>query len=52
VLAALEQLGDAPELYAVTTRAPERIAIANRVQAWTLGARFALERRFDGRLSP
>ena len=52
VLAALDRLGDAPELYAVTAGVPERIPIANRVQAWTLGARFALERRWDGRISP
>lgn len=49
VLAAVDRLGDAPELYAVTPRGPERIAIANRVQAWTIGARFALERSWDGR---
>jgi glycogen debranching enzyme len=49
VLAALDQLGDAPELYAVTARGPERIAIANRVQAWTIGARYALEHCWDGR---
>ncbi len=52
VLAALERLGDAPELYAVPSGGPERIPIANRVQAWTVGARFALEQRWDGRLSP
>jgi glycogen debranching enzyme len=49
VLAALHQLGHAPELYAVTSRGPERVPIANRVQAWTIGARFALERSWDGR---
>jgi glycogen debranching enzyme len=52
VIAALDRLGDAPELYAVTADGPARIPIANRVQAWTLGARFALERSWDGRLSP
>lgn len=52
VLAALDRLGDAPELYAVTPRGPERVAIANRVQAWTVGARFALQQGWDGRLSP
>jgi glycogen debranching enzyme len=51
VLAALDRLGDAPELYAVTDDGPERIPIANRVQAWTIGARFALEQRYDGRPS-
>jgi glycogen debranching enzyme len=50
VLAALERLGQAPELYAVTARGPERIPIANQVQAWTLGARWALEHRWDGRI--
>ena len=49
VLTALERLGDAPELYAVSSHGPERIPIANRVQAWTVGARFALEQRWDGR---
>lgn len=49
VLAALDRLGDAPELYAVAPHGPERIAIANRVQAWTIGARFALARSWDGR---
>jgi glycogen debranching enzyme len=53
VLAALDRLGDAPELYAVTADGPEPIAIANRVQAWTIGARFALDHDWDGRtLSP
>lgn len=52
VLAALELLGDAPELYAVTASGPERIPIANRVQAWTAGARFALQQAWDGRISP
>ena len=51
-VAALDRLGDAPELYAVTANGPEPIAIANRVQAWTIGARFALEHRWDGRLTP
>ena len=50
VLAALERLGGAPELYAVTSAHPEPIPIANRVQAWTIGARFALEHGWDGRL--
>jgi len=52
VLAALERLGDAPELYAVTPGGPEPIPIANRVQAWTVGARFALEQRWDGLRRP
>jgi glycogen debranching enzyme len=49
VLEALDRLGGAPELYAVTSEGPERIPIANQVQAWTVGARFALERGWDGR---
>jgi glycogen debranching enzyme len=49
VLAALERLGRYPELYAVTDAGPERIAIANQVQAWTVGASFALGREWDGR---
>ena len=49
VLAALEQLGQAPELFAVGAGKPESIAIANRVQAWTVGARWALGYRWDGR---
>jgi glycogen debranching enzyme len=50
VLAALERLGRAPELYAVT-RAGELqpIAVANRVQAWTVGARWALTHGWTGR---
>ncbi|HVW16918.1 MAG TPA: hypothetical protein VHB30_01605, partial [Solirubrobacteraceae bacterium] len=50
VLAALAILGDAPECYAATPAGPVRPAIANRVQAWTVGARWALERRWDGRV--
>ena len=50
VLAALDRLGRAPELYAVTEDgALEPIAVANRVQAWTVGARWALEQGWDGR---
>jgi glycogen debranching enzyme len=52
VLAAVAQLGDAPELYAATERGAHRIRIANRVQAWTIGARFALQRGWDGRALP
>jgi glycogen debranching enzyme len=50
VLAALDRLGLFPELYAVTTEGPEPVAIANRVQAWTVGARWALEHEWDGRV--
>ena len=49
VLDALERLGDAPELYAVIEDGPQRIPIANQVQAWTVGARWALENEWDGR---
>ncbi len=49
VLAALDKLGEAPELYAVTPGGPRRIAISNHVQAWTIGARWALEHHWDGR---
>jgi glycogen debranching enzyme len=46
VLAALDALGRAPELYAVEPLAP--IPLANRVQAWTIGARWAFEHGWDG----
>jgi glycogen debranching enzyme len=50
VLAALDRLGRYPELYAVTDAGElEPIAISNRVQAWTVGARWALEHEWDGR---
>ncbi|HKT83029.1 MAG TPA: hypothetical protein VJQ84_04250 [Solirubrobacterales bacterium] len=49
VLAAIDRLGGAPELFTVGPEGPESIAIANRVQAWTLGARWALENEWDGR---
>ena len=50
VLTALDRLGKAPELYAVEpggALAPN--PVANRVQAWTVGARWALEASWDGR---
>jgi len=49
VLDALERLGTYPELYAVGPGGPERTASANQVQAWTIGARWALEHGWDGR---
>lgn len=49
VLDALDRLGGAPETYAVGSDGPEPIAIANRVQAWTIGARWAFEHGWDGR---
>ena len=53
VLAALDRLGRAPELYAVNEVGEvEPIALSNRVQAWTVGARWALENEWDGRPGP
>ena len=53
VLAALDRLGRAPELYAVNEAGEvEPIALSNRVQAWTVGARWALENEWDGRPAP
>ena len=49
VLEAIERLGGAPELYAVTDAGPEQIPLSNRVQAWTVGARYALLEGWDGR---
>ena len=50
VLDAMERLGGRfPEVYAVTGAGPERIPIANQVQAWTVGAVFALRAGWDGR---
>ena len=50
VLAAIERLGEAPELYAVTSAGQlETVARGNRRQAWTAGARWALANRWDGR---
>jgi glycogen debranching enzyme len=50
VLAALEQLGRAPELYAVSRAGGvTAVPLANRVQAWTVGALWALRNRWDGR---
>jgi glycogen debranching enzyme len=49
VLAAIEEIGDAPELFAVGADGPAPVPIANRVQAWTVGARWALENEWDGR---
>ena len=50
VLSALEQLGRAPELYAVSVSgAVEPVPLANRVQAWTVGAAWALRNGHDGR---
>ena len=50
VLAAIKRLGEAPELYAVKRAGElEPIALSNRRQAWTVGARWALSNRWEGR---
>jgi glycogen debranching enzyme len=52
VLDALARLGRAPELYAVgRDGALAPVPVANRVQAWTIGAAWALEHGWDGRLT-
>jgi glycogen debranching enzyme len=48
VLAGVEAIGRYPELYAVTDAGVEPIAIANFVQAWTIGAVWALRHEWDG----
>ena len=52
VLAALDRLGLWPELYAVGSDGPRCVPIGNRVQAWTVGAAWALEHGWDGRALP
>ncbi len=52
VLSALARLGDPVECYAVGPGGPEALPFANRVQAWTVGAAFALGRGWDGRPRP
>ena len=50
VLAALDRLGHAPELYAVTRDGElEPSRLTNLVQAWTVGARWAFENDWGGR---
>lgn len=49
VLAALDRLGSPHELYAVTDDGVAPIASSNAVQAWSVGARIAFERDWDGR---
>jgi glycogen debranching enzyme len=49
VLEAIEAIGGAPELYVAGADGPRAITIANRVQAWSVGARWALEHEWDGR---
>jgi glycogen debranching enzyme len=48
VLAGVERIGHYPELYAVTPGGSEPIAISNFVQAWTVGAVWALRNEWDG----
>jgi glycogen debranching enzyme len=53
VLEALDRLGRAPELYAVTAAGEvEPIPLSNRVQAWTVGARWALTNGWTGARVP
>ncbi len=50
VLDALDRIEGYPELYCVDdTGALQVAAIANRIQAWTIGARWALAHEWDGR---
>jgi glycogen debranching enzyme len=49
VLEAIKAIGDAPELFAAGPDGPQPVEIANRLQAWTVGARWALENEWDGR---
>ena len=48
VLAGVEAIGRYPELYAVTDVGVAPIAISNFVQAWTIGAVWALRHEWDG----
>jgi glycogen debranching enzyme len=51
VLDALDRLGRYPELYAVDPDGSlHPIPISNRLQAWTVGARWAFEHDWDGRV--
>jgi glycogen debranching enzyme len=53
VLEALDRLGRAPELYAVAPSGEvEPVALSNRVQAWTVGARWALTNGWTGARVP
>ncbi len=52
ILTAIESIGQAPELFSVGSDGPRRIPFANRVQTWTVGARWALGHRWDGRAVP
>jgi glycogen debranching enzyme len=48
VLAGVERIGHYPELYAVTADGPEVAHLSNFVQAWTVGAVWALRNDWDG----
>jgi glycogen debranching enzyme len=48
VLAGVERIGHYPELYAVTANGPEVATLSNFVQAWTVGAVWALRNDWDG----
>jgi glycogen debranching enzyme len=48
VLAGVERIGHYPELYAVTDAGPEVARLSNFVQAWTVGAVWALHNEWDG----
>jgi glycogen debranching enzyme len=48
VLAGVQRIGRYPELYAVTTAGPEVAALSNHIQAWTVGAVWALRHEWDG----
>jgi glycogen debranching enzyme len=49
VLAGVERIGHYPELYAVTEDGPEVASLSNYIQAWTVGAVWALRHEWDGR---
>ena len=46
--AGVERIGHYPELYAVTDAGPEVATLSNFVQAWTVGAVWALRNEWDG----
>jgi glycogen debranching enzyme len=48
VLAGVERIGHYPELYAVGDDGPEVATLSNFVQAWTVGAVWALRNEWDG----
>ena len=48
VLASVQRIGHYPELYAVTDDGPEVATLSNYIQAWTIGAVWALRHGWDG----